>query len=621
MPKKINQESVAKEISLSEFFEKNRHILGFDSPQKALFMIVKEALDNSLDACEEAEILPDVSVSVTKNEAEEYEVTISDNGPGIERKDIPNVFGKLLYGSRFHSYRQSRGQQGIGITAAVLFGQITTGKHSEIITKRKDSEVAYRVKMGINIKENVADVILEEPMIWDREHGTYIKIITGAKYQTGKQSVFEYLKETAAVNPNMELTFTDPDGKVTVFKRVLDEPSKRAVAIKPYPIGLEIGEINSIAKSSTAESLKTFLSGEFSRISSNLAAEILQVTGLDGGTSPQNLSPAEMKKLKEGFESVKIMPPQTDCLSPLGETFIRKGLMNVYGELRPSFYSKPIIRKPAIYNGNPFAVEAGLVYGGDIPSDSQIRIVRYANKVPLLYQQGACAITKAIQETDWRNYGLDQRSGQGIPYGPAMLFIHVYGVKLPYTSESKEAIAPVPEILEEVKAALKVAGREIRRHLRKKDKRKKADEKFRLVNQIIPEIAKKASSILSENEPVIDSVLSQIANVVFVNETVASAENSVEITCTVHNYTKKARSFSLFADPPVGEIEGDNQFEITNLESGEFTEFKYRIIGASSNYPGTSYYFKGIDPVNVLGAELLPADWGMKGVEMEESDQ
>ncbi len=621
MPKKINQESVAKEISLSEFFEKNRHILGFDSPQKALFMIVKEALDNSLDACEEAGILPEISVSVDRKESEEYEVVISDNGPGIERKDIPNVFGKLLYGSRFHSYRQSRGQQGIGITAAVLFGQITTGKHSEIITKRKDSEVAYKVKMGINIKENVADVILEEPMIWDREHGTHIRITTNAKYQTGKQSVFEYLKETAAVNPNMELTFTDPDGKVTVFRRVLEEPSKRAVAIKPYPIGLEIGEINSIAKTSTSESLRTFLSGEFSRISSNLAGEILNVTGIDGSVSPHDLSTGDIKKLKEAFETVKIMPPQTDCLSPLGEVFIRKGLMNVYGELRPSFYSKPIVRKPAIYNGNPFAVEAGLVYGGDIPSDSQIRIVRYANKVPLLYQQGACAITKAIQDTDWRNYGLDQRSGQGIPYGPVMLFVHVYGVKLPYTSESKEAIAPVPEILEEVKAALKVAGREIRRHLRKKDKRKKADEKFRLVNVIIPEIARKASSILSENEPVIDSVLSQIANVVFINETVTKNEDSIEISCTVYNYTKKARSFSLFADPPVGEVEGEQEFKVSELASGTNTEFRFRILGASSNYPGTNYYFKGIDPVNVLGAELLPADWGMKGVEMEESEE
>ncbi len=621
MPRKTDQGSVAKEISLSEFFEKNRHILGFDSPQKALFMMVKEALDNSLDACEEAAIIPEISVSVRKTESGEFEVVVLDNGPGIERTDIPNVFGKLLYGSRFHSYRQSRGQQGIGITASVLFGQITTGKPSEIITKKADSEVAYRVRMGINIKENRADIISEEPMLWDRPSGTQITIITNARYQTGKQSVFEYLKETAAVNPNMQLTFVDPDEKSTVFKRVLDEHSIPATTIKPYPIGLEIGEIDSLAKISESRSVRSFLSGEFSRISKNLADEIIDRAVVDGDKSPLELTIEDIKKLKEAFGQVKILPPPDDCLSPLGETFIRKGLMNVYGDLRPSFYSKPIIRRPTSYNGNPFAVEAGLVYGGDIPSDQQIRIIRYANKVPLLYQQGACAVTKAVQETDWRNYGLDQRGGQGLPFGPAILFVHVYGVRLPYTSESKEALANVPEIVEEIKAALKVAGREIRGHLRKQEKRKKADEKFRLVNTIVPEIARKAAAILSKDQPNIDTVLSKIANVVFINEAVEKAEEKVTVKCTVHNFTPKSRSFTLFADPPVGEITGPAEFKVVDLKSAEACEFRFEVAGVSSGYPGTSYFFKGIDPVHVLGAELLPADWGMKGLEMEEADQ
>lgn len=621
MPRKHDQISAAKEISLSEFFEKNRHILGFDSPQKALFMIVKEALDNSLDACEESMILPEIFVSVKKIESDEYEVIISDNGPGIERKDIPNVFGKLLYGSRFHAYRQSRGQQGIGITAAVLFGQITTGKPSEIITKKADSEVAYRVRMGINIKENIADVASEEPILWDKPHGTKITIVTRAKYQVGKQSVFEYLKETAVVNPNMQLTFVDPDEKTTVFRRVLDDPSIPAASIKPYPVGLEIGEIDSLAKISASSTVKAFLVNEFSRISRNLADEIVKLADIDPEMSPGDLAVDNIKRLKQTFETVKILPPQDDCLSQLGEKFIRKGLMNVYGDLRPSFYSRPIVRRPSSYNGNPFAVEAGLVFGGDIPADQQVRIIRYANKVPLLYQQGACAITKAIQDTDWRNYGLEQRGGQGIPFGPMMLFVHVYGVRLPYTSESKEALAQVPEILDEIKAALKVAGREVRGHLRKREKRKKANEKFRLVNVIVPEIAKKASKILSENEPSIDGVLSKIANVVFINETITENDSQLDILCTVHNFTTKERSFTLYIDPPVGDLEGEQVIQVSNLKSSESREFKFRINGASGNYPGTGYYFKGIDPVSVLGAELLPADWGMKGVEMEESEE
>lgn len=615
-----NQEKF-KEISISEFFEKNKHILGFDSPQKSMFMVVKEALDNSLDACEENSILPEISVSIKKEEADQYTVTVEDNGPGIQRQEIPKVFGQLLYGSRFHRLRQTRGQQGIGITAAILYGQITTGKVSYIKSKTSDEEVAFEFRLGINVKDNTANIVEEKPVIWNRKSGTVVSIPLKGKYQVGRQSIFEYLRETAVSNPNMQLTFTDPENRKYIFNRALEIPSKPSLPVKPYPIGLEMGEIQSMAKESSEKTLSGFLTSDFNRISRNLASEILEIARLDENKKPAQITLQDITALREAFAKVKMMPPPTDCLSPLGEEFIIKGLKNVYEEHHPSFYSRPVIRKASVYNGNPFAVEAGLVYGGDMRGDEQVRVVRYANKVPLLYQPGACAITRAITETDWRLYGLEQRQGTGIPFGPAIIFIHVYGVRLPYTSESKEAIANVDAIIEEIKLAMKIIGRSLRSFMNKKDKRQKINEKFRLVQSLIPEIARKAASIVNEDQPQVSPIISKIANVVFIRENTIQKEDSLEIEAEIINYSGQERSFMLYASPPTGDMpEGGISWNIDHIAPTESRKVSFSMKGKFIDYAGTDYYFKGIDPIHVQGAELLPSDWNVKAVSIEERD-
>ena len=619
MPERRNQISELKEISISEFFEKNRHILGFDSPQKALYMIVKEAIDNSLDACEEYQILPVIKVIVKKTDEDEFLITIEDNGPGIERKDVPSVFGRLLYGSRFHSFKQSRGQQGMGITAAVLYGQITTGKRIYVKTKKIGEEVGYEFELGINIKENRANVFDEKPVLWDSEHGTIIAVPAKGKYQVGRQSVFEYLKETATVNPNMDLYFDDPEGKTFHFKRVLELHSKPAKPILPYPLGLEAGEVHSMAGESKSASTAAFLSKEFSRISKNSADEVCTKAQIDPNKKPQELSIQEIKKIQGALKSIKILPPPADCLSPLGEEFIRKGLRNIYDDLHPSFYSKPISRSISTYNGNPFSVEIGLVFGGDLPQDEPIRIVRYSNKVPLLYQPGACATTRAVSEQDWRSYGLDQRNGTGIPFGPMILFIHVLGIRIPYTSESKEAVAPVDEIVDEIKAALKSAARTVRSFLNKRERRKKISEKFRLVSTLLPEISEKCASIAGEETVQIDPVLSKVANVIFVTEELAEEDNGILVKPVIYNYTSQKRSMTIIADPPIGDVSPEEStFRVDELNPGEKAEFSFHLNVEKSRYPGTEYYFTGIDPVWMNGAEPLPADWKMSKTTYEE---
>ncbi len=219
------------DISVSEFFAKNRHLLGFDNPRKALLTTIKEAVDNSLDACEEAGILPEIWVHVEATTPGRFQVGVQDNGPGILKQQLPLIFGKLLYGSKFHRLRMSRGQQGIGISAAGMYGLLTTGKPVKIMSQVSKRKPAHYYEIQIDTKKNHPEILngggegvdippgeqgakyIEKHCIeWiDLHHGTRVTIELEAKYQRGRGSVDEYLAQTAIANPHVTLHFIDPD--------------------------------------------------------------------------------------------------------------------------------------------------------------------------------------------------------------------------------------------------------------------------------------------------------------------------------------------------------------------------------------------------------------------------
>lgn len=607
-----------KEISVAEFFEKNRHILGFDSLTKSLVVSVKEAVDNSLDACEEGGVLPDIFVEINNVGRDEYRIVVEDNGPGIIRKKIPLVFGKLLYGSRFHALRQSRGQQGIGISAVILYSQLSTGKPAKITSKIKEDDVAYEILLSIDTKKNEPKVIKEEPIIWDREQGTRIEVYVRGRYTRGKQSVFEYLQQSAIVNPHAKIIFLDPDGNRTVFKRVADKLPPPVREIKPHPHGIELGELIKMARNTKTYRLTSFLTNEFSRVSPKIAEEICKRAYLYEEMRPQEMSIGEVKRILDSFSKVKLMAPPTDCLSPIGETLIKKGLKNVLGSLKPGFYAQPVTREAKVYSGNPFLVECGLVYGGELPKDSPVKILRFANRVPLLYQQGACVITKAIGDIDWRRYGLEQRGGSGIPVGPAIILVHVASTRIPFTSEAKEAIAEVPEIKEEIELSLKSMGRQLRMYHVKKERKKKLSEKFFLVNKIIPEIARKSAEILEKPVPKLEPVITKIMNVVWIDESIENVGKSIKINVRIANFTTKKLKFTLYGDYPLG-----NLVDTDGIAEEDYVKWDIEISPVSyrnhyfkledaKGYTETNYYVDGINPNKVIGAEPLPGDWNIK---------
>src|SRR6267142_2348334 len=469
-----------REISVSEFFTKNRHLLGFDSPAKALLTTVKEAVDNALDACEEAGILPDLVIVISEITETRYRVVVQDNGPGIVKAQIPRIFGQLLYGSKFHTLRQARGQQGIGISAAGMYGQLTTGKPNQpvIVSERElDSKGPEPDKE----KRAVARAF---------EQGTRVELEIEATYKKGRHSVDGYIEQTAMANPHASVTYVAPDGERHEYPRVAKELPKPPLEIKPHPHGVELGILLKMLHESKARNVVSFLHGEFSRVSGPVAEEIAKSAGLPLTMSPLKAAREQAESLYKAIQATKLMAPQSNVLSPIGEELLLEGLKK---QITADFYAATS-RSPAVYRGNPFLVEAALAYGG-LPGDELATMIRFANRVPLLYQQSACAITKSVIQTTWKNYGIQQSRG-ALPMAPMVLMVHIASVWVPFTSESKEAVASYPEIMKEIKLALQDVGRKLGLYIRRGLREADAEKKRSYIEKYIPHIGIALQEIL-----------------------------------------------------------------------------------------------------------------------------
>jgi DNA topoisomerase-6 subunit B len=519
-----------REISISEFFTKNRHLLGFDNPSKALLTTIKEAVDNSLDACEEAGILPEITIEVrdlglddkgegelTKGEGR-FVVIVEDNGPGIVKAQVPKIFGKLLYGSKFHRLKQSRGQQGIGISAAAMYGQLTTGRPIRVISRVGKGKPAHDFEIQIDTRKNNPVVSRDESLDdWHQEHGTRVELEIVANWQAGQRFVNRYVEHTALSNPHCTLHYVRPRQARLSFPRATEELPKEAVEIKPHPHGVELGALMLMAGDSKSHDVRGFLQSAFSRVSASVADEIVKRAALKGRVRPRNLAEDRVlaEQLHRAIGETKIMNPPTNCLSPIGDELMRRGLvsfLNVIESEGPeqdeqldldsaskkktsrreraakaaapevpdappeegvekikghNYFIATVTRPPKVYRGNPFQVEVGLAYGGSWPADKPVELFRFANRVPLLFQRGACGMTEAVVKTDWRNYLLSQPKGS-LPVGPMALLVHIASVWVPFTSEAKEALAHYPEITREIQLAAQECGRKLAAHIRKK---------------------------------------------------------------------------------------------------------------------------------------------------------
>jgi DNA topoisomerase VI subunit B len=518
-----------RDISVAEFFQKNRHMLGFDNKRKALLTTVKEAVDNSLDACEEAGILPDIEVKieVTKNgdgtmpatpaQAERFIITVTDNGPGIVKKNIGKVFAKLLYGSKFHRLRMSRGQQGIGISAAGMYGQLTTGKPTKVVTKIAGEPRAHCIEVSIDAKKNEPVEHETTQIEWPREHGTSVSIELIGEYRKGKQSVDEYLELTSVANPHAQFVYTSPDGDRREFLRGIDVLPHQPKEIKPHPHGIELGMLLKMLADTSSHWLSGFLAADFCRVSNRNADQICKEAGLSPRARPRDIVGQSAEKLFKALQSAKLMAPPTDCLSPIGKEAISAGLLK---SIKADFYFA-VTRPPKVYRGNPFVIEAGVAFGkgdgtagrdpaeiaaeeiakaesGEIEAKAEgegddddvqlAEVIRFANRVPLQYQATACAAYKSVLRTSWKNYGISQSRG-ALPQGPMTIFVHIASVWVPFTNQAKEAIAEYDEIMDEIKRAVQECGRKLGIWIRQRQHAKNEFERRNIFQRYIEEVA------------------------------------------------------------------------------------------------------------------------------------
>ena len=518
-----------REISVSEFFTKNRHLLGFDNPRKALLTCVKEAVDNALDACEEAGILPDIVVKVEAvgnggppppaSQASRFRITVTDNGPGIVRQQIPPIFAKLLYGSKFHRLRMSRGQQGIGISAAGMYGQLTTGKPVQIISRTGGRSPAHFFEVQIDTKKNEPLILEKKQIDWESPRGTQVTMEVEGRYQKGRASVDEYVEQTIIANPHVKLTYLTPEGETKELPRTYDQVPESPREIKPHPYGIELGMLLKMLQDTKSHWLSGFLAGDFSRVSPRLAEDICKTAGVSPRARPRDVHGQAAENLYRAIQSTKIMAPPTNCLSPIGERAILSGL---YQQIKGDFYTA-VSRPPAVYRGNPFVIEAGLAYGrgpeqaqedqqkkavplaegeADQGDDNELaRVIRYANRVPLLYQQSACAIFKSVLDTTWRTYGVSQSRG-ALPAGPMVIFVHMASVWVPFTSESKEAIAEYDEIRKEITLALRECGRRLGAFLRRRERAYSEQNRRDIFELYIEEVVESCNRLKGGRLPV-----------------------------------------------------------------------------------------------------------------------
>src|ERR1043166_8792240 len=458
-----------REISVSEFFTKNRHLLGFDNPRQAT----------------------------------RFRVTVIDYGPGIVRQQIPKIFAKLLYGSKFHRLRMSRGQQGIGISAAGMYAQLTTGKPVQIISRTSAKSPAHYFEVQIDTKKNEPRIFENKQIEWESHRGTQVTMEIEGRYQKGRASVDEYLEQTAIANPHVKLVYVTPEGETKEYPRTISELPPQPREIKPHPYGIEFGIFLRMLHDTKSHTVAGFLAADFSRVSPAVAQQICKTAKVSADAKPRNVHGAPAEALFKAIQATKIMAPPSNCLSPIGEKAILHGL---YKQIKGEFYTA-VTRPPAVYRGNPFVIEAGLAYGkgpeqagkADAPKaplaegeshddDEELaRVIRYANRVPLLYQQSACATFKAVLDTSWRNYGIAQSRG-ALPAGPMVIFVHMASVWVPFTSESKEAIADYDEIRKEIRLALQECGRRLGVFVRRREHAKSEFRRRNIFELYIEEV-------------------------------------------------------------------------------------------------------------------------------------
>ena len=494
-----------EEISASDFFYRNRDIAGLTNPSRAIFVAIREIVENSLDAAESQKIPPDVYVRLSyegeaTKETQIYKLRVEDNGSGIPPRFIPSAFGQVLYGSKY-KLKQARGTFGLGGKMAVLYGQITT--HQPVfVTSSTGQEKIYSFKLMIDIQRNKPIIIDRKVLInKDNWRGTIVEFTLEGDYLRAMPKIIEYFKQTAMVNPYANITFVDPKGRLYKFTRgttVMPESPKETM---PHPYGVDVELLQRLIQITTFTNMKEFLKGHFHRVGEITAQKFLEFAGIPQSKSPKKLAHEEIVRLMQNLKKYKdFLPPDASCLSPLGEDLLKAGIQK---ELKPE-YLVVHQRKPSTYAGHPFIVELAMAYGGDVPKRGTFVIYRFANKIPLLYDEASDVSYRVISAMNWRRYKVS-------PEMPIAIVIHICSTKVPYKTVGKEFISDRPEVRREEANAMREVARQLQHFLARQEHVHNEKKRLGIFSKYLPKIAEFSTTLAGETrKPDIEKLLKSV---------------------------------------------------------------------------------------------------------------
>ena len=493
-----------REVSVTEFFRKNKAHLGYSGKFRSLTTVIHELVTNSLDACEESGILPNIRVEIERKGPDHYRFMERDNGPGIPLHHVPKVFGTMLAGTKFHRNIQLRGQQGIGVAGVTMFSQMTTGKPMLITTSTGDGKI-FEIELMIDVAKNNADIIEMKEYSEYGWSGTEVEgEIKGVQYTVSEYGPYEYLRRTALTNPHTQITFVDPEGRKTTFERSSSDIPRIPTEVKPHPKGVEVDDLVQMAKATKAKKVSSFLISDFSRISAKRVKEVQAKVSFDLHKSPKRLSWADCEQIINAFadkddksKEIKFLAPESGKLIPIGEQRIRGAILSV---LEPEFQTV-ITRSPKVHSGGvPFQVELALAYGGNCGKRTKeegrcMEIMRFANRAPLLFDTAGCGIAKAVKEVDWKRYDLKDFENL-----PVTIFVNVISTHIPYTSAGKQSISDEDVIVKEIKMGLMELGRRFQTYHSRKIKAQERENRRKTLLKYITEVAPALARITKKDE-------------------------------------------------------------------------------------------------------------------------
>lgn len=496
-----------KELTASEFFRRNKQMLGFSGKIRSLTMVFHELITNSLDAAEEAGILPEINIDLRRIDKDHYILKHTDNGPGIPEDFITKVFCTMFAGSKFRNI-QSRGQQGLGCSGCVLLSQMTTGKPARIISGyREGNEIkGVELKFKMDVKKNQG-LVLERRDVEVSSTGVSVELhFKDVSYSLSEQGAYEYIRRTMIANPHARITFRDPTGQKFIFERATSDIPPLPKEVLPHPKGVTADDLIFMAKHTDKRRFRSLLTTSLSRMSTKRVNEIEELSGIDLNKRPRDMKWEEAEKIVELIAKMDFMAPPTSGLIPIGQKQIEKGIREI---LDPEFVATTT-RKPKTYRGGvSFVIEAGISYGGDsgraVGEQKRAEIMRFANRVPLTFDQGSCAITEALKSIDWKRYGI-----RDLENAPITVFVNIVSTNVPYLSTGKQSIAPEPEILHEVRQATMKIARSLQKYIRAKKAAKENELRAKVFETYVPLILAEAAKLAESDVPEYDVILSKV---------------------------------------------------------------------------------------------------------------